>query len=145
MLICQIIELFICIKGVNKLLVPLDMWKGLKNVKIGMFDSEEIFKLGFIDEENKVNMENAARITSELGAEVIKLTIPPLDKLTAIYYLETAKQTTTNVRRFNQYPYSSNKSTTVTDLVLSFEKRIQERFLLGTHPSINHTIIIVLL
>eukprot|EP00375_Theileria_parva_P001856 XP_764531.1 glutamyl-tRNA amidotransferase subunit A [Theileria parva strain Muguga] len=121
----------------NNLKIPLDMWKGLKNVKIGMFDSEEIFKLGFIDEENKVNMENAARITSELGAEVIKLTIPPLDKLTAIYYLETAKQTTTNVRRFNQYPYSSNKSTTVTDLVLSFEKRIQERFLLGEYVKLS--------
>ncbi|XP_953515.1 glutamyl-tRNA amidotransferase, subunit, putative [Theileria annulata] len=121
------------IKEFKILVGPLDNLKGLKNVKIGIFDAEEICKLGFIDEENKVNMENVARITSELGAEVVKLSIPPLDKLTSIYYLETAKQTTTNIRRFNQYPYSSTQINTVTDLILSLEKRIQERFLLGEY------------
>ncbi|BAM41667.1 uncharacterized protein TOT_040000048 [Theileria orientalis strain Shintoku] len=107
-------------------------WKSLEKLKIGMFDAEEIYKLGYIDEENKKNMENVEKITKKLGAEVVKVEALKLRECTALYYLKTAKNVATNIRRFKNHPYQK-KHQELEEFLLNLDPRITERFLLGEY------------
>ncbi|UKK03013.2 hypothetical protein MACK_003115 [Theileria orientalis] len=105
-------------------------WKPLEKVRIAMFDAQEICNLGYIDEENKKNMENVEKITKKLGAEVVKVEALKLRECTALYYVKTAKNVATNIRRFKNYPYQNKKDCELEEFLLNLDPRIRERFLL---------------
>ncbi|UKJ90028.2 hypothetical protein MACJ_003286 [Theileria orientalis] len=108
-------------------------WKPLESLKIGMFDPEEIYRLGYIDEENKKNMEKVKKITKKLGAEVVIVEPLELRECTGLYYLKSAKNVATNLRRFKNYPYQKKKKCCLKEFLLNLDPRIKERFLLGEY------------
>ncbi|AFZ81730.1 glutamyl-tRNA Gln amidotransferase, A subunit, putative [Theileria equi strain WA] len=108
-----------------------NLHRPLRDVKLATFDLEELYSSGYIDEDNKKNMQNVQKILTELGAEIVKVDIARLEACASIYHLYVAKQLTTNLKRFRNPLHNKSHSLETTSVVSKFHEKTIRRLNLG--------------
>ncbi len=110
--------------------------QGVKGLKIALL--KESFGQG-LSGEVKSAVLNAAKVFEKLGAEIVELSMPSLDKALPAYYVISSAEASSNLARFDgvRYGYRSEKYDDITELYQNsrsegFGPEVKRRIMLGT-------------
>ncbi len=110
--------------------------KGVKGMKIALL--KQSFGDG-ISGEVKSSVLNAARVFEGLGAEIVELSMPSLEKALPAYYVISSAEASSNLARFDgvRYGYRSENYSDITELYENsrsegFGPEVKRRIMLGT-------------
>lgn len=113
-----------------------DIGKGVKGLKIALL--KQSFDQG-LSGEVKSSVLNAARVFEKLGAELVELSMPSLEKALPAYYVISSAEASSNLARFDgvRYGYRSENYSDITELYNNsrsegFGPEVKRRIMLGT-------------
>ena len=113
-----------------------EIGKGVKGMKIALL--KQSFGQG-ISGEVKSSVLNAAHVFEKLGAEIVELSMPSLEKALPAYYVISSAEASSNLARFDgvRYGYRSENYNDITELYQNsrsegFGAEVKRRIMLGT-------------
>ena len=113
-----------------------EIGKGVKGMKIALL--QQSFGQG-ISGEVKSSVLNAAHVFESLGAEIVELSMPSLEKALPAYYVISSAEASSNLARFDgvRYGYRSENYNDITELYNNsrsegFGAEVKRRIMLGT-------------
>lgn len=99
-----------------------EITKDIKGLKIGI--PKEYFIEG-TDEQVRTRVEEAVKVFTKLGAQIIDISLPMTQYAVATYYLIAASETSSNLARYTGVRYGNDRS--------KFSNETKRRLLLGTY------------
>ncbi len=113
-----------------------ELKKGVKGMKIALL--KQSFGEG-INGDVKSAVLNAAKVYEKLGAQIVELSMPSLDKALPAYYVISSAEASSNLARFDgvRYGYRSESYNDITELYNNsrseaFGPEVKRRIMLGT-------------
>ena len=113
-----------------------ELGRGVKGMKIALL--KQSFGHG-LSGEVKSSVLNAARVFEGLGAEIVELSMPSLEKALPAYYVISSAEASSNLARFDgvRYGYRSENYSDITELYNNsrsegFGPEVKRRIMLGT-------------
>ena len=121
---------------VEPISAKVDSWKDLKGMKVGLV--EECFSDG-LDSEVKGSVQQSIESLRQCGAEVKTVSIPSFSYGTAVYYILTTAEASSNLSRFDGVRFGKRGTgDRLEDLYLNsrsngFGREVKQRIMLGTY------------